>query len=89
MRSYTMVNNPLKPQLSDEVYKFLLHNNLLREKGIRDYVIRQRFKELKGNYPTYIIIEKLQDEYAYLQYDTIRKIIYQRPEVKKADFSMI
>jgi len=84
-----MVNNPLKPQLSDEIFHFLLKNNLLREKGLRDYVIRQRYHKLKGHYPTYVIIEMLQDEYPYLQYDTIRKIIYQKLTVKEENFYMI
>ncbi len=84
-----MVSNPLKPQLSDDIFQFLLQNNLLREKGIRDYVIRKRFRELKGHHPTYIIIEMLQDEYPYLQYDTIRKIIYQKTEAKQRNSQLI
>ena len=73
------MNNPLKSILPDETYSFLLKNNLLREKGLRDFKIRQTFFRLKQENPTYEIIERLQEEYPYLQYETIRKIIYQKP----------
>jgi len=82
-----MMQNPLKNHLSDKAYQFLIKNNLLREKGIRDYHIRKRFNELKQDYPTNLIIEMLQDEYPYLQYETIRKIIYQKPERKPIDIT--
>jgi len=71
--------NPLKDHLTDDTFHFLRKNNLIREKGLRDFAIRQRFKALRRKYPTYEIIEMLQEEYPYLQYETIRKIIYQRP----------
>jgi hypothetical protein len=52
--------NPLAELISDEVYEILESHNLLSEKGIRDYQIRQKFRE----------------DYPYLQFDTIRKIVY-------------
>ena len=79
------MQNPLKNHLTDKAYQFLIKNNLLREKGIRDYQIRKRFYELKQDYATYLIIEMLQNEYPYLQYETIRKIIYQKPNQKPID----
>ena len=82
-----MMQNPLKNHLTDKAYQFLIKNNLLREKGIRDYHIRRRFYELKQDYPTHLIIEMLQNEYPYLQYETIRKIIYQKPEKKPIDIT--
>ncbi|HED10851.1 MAG TPA: hypothetical protein ENJ10_09205 [Caldithrix abyssi] len=86
-----MMPNPLSPHLADDVYQFLVKNKLLRSKGIRDYVIRCRFNEMRHHLPTSVIIERLQDEYPYLQYETIRKIIYQRQEVLEeelADFGI-
>ena len=82
-----MMSNPLSPHLSDDVYQFLVQNRLLRSKGIRDYVIRQRFNQMRNEWPTTLIIEKLQREYPYLQYETIRKIIYQRREVNERELS--
>lgn len=76
------MQNPLKRYLNDETYQFLLQNNLLREKGIRDFTIRKRFNTLKKEFPTYLIIEMIQEEYPYLQFETIRKIIYQKPGFK-------
>lgn len=76
------MQNPLKNHLSDSVYNFLLKNNLLREKGIRDYHIRKRFCMLKEEFPSHIVIEMLQNEFPYLQYETIRKIVYQKPNAK-------
>lgn len=81
------MQNPLKHHLTDKAYQFLIKNNLLREKGIRDYHIRKRFYELKQDFPTHLVIETLQNEYPYLQYETIRKIIYQKPEKKPIDFT--
>jgi hypothetical protein len=77
-----MINNPLKNYLSDETFQFLLKHNLLREKGIRDYTIRKLYKKLKKEHPTFLIIEMIQNEYPYLQYETVRKIIYQKPHLE-------
>ena len=77
-----MMHNPLKSHLSDELFQFLIKHNLLREKGVRDYKIRQRYNRLKKDHPTFLIIEMLQQEYPYLQHETIRKIIYQKPQLE-------
>ena len=47
-----MVKNPLKPHIPDSVFQFLIEHNLLREKGVRDFQIRQRFRELKRSHST-------------------------------------
>jgi hypothetical protein len=81
-----MVKNPLKPHIPDSVFQFLIEHNLLREKGVRDYQIRKRFRELRHTYSTQQALEILQDEYPYLQYETIRKIIYQKVERRSPDY---
>ena len=58
------MQNPFNSFLSDKAYQFLIKNNLLREKGIRDFQIRKRFLELRREHATYLIIEMIQDEYA-------------------------
>lgn len=69
--------NPLAELISDEVYAVLSEYNLLSEKAIRDYQIRQKFRQMRrNNVPAYEAIERLREEYLYLQFDTIRKIVY-------------
>jgi hypothetical protein len=69
--------NPLRGLISDEVFAILDEHNLLSEKAIRDYHIRQEFRNMRRKgVPAYEAIERLREEYAYLQFDTIRKIVY-------------
>ena len=71
------VRNPLSGLIGDDVYEVLETHNLLNEKGVRDYQIRKRFREMRTeDVPAYDAIESLRDEYPYLQFDTIRKIVY-------------
>lgn len=71
------VHNPLSGLIGDEVYEVLESHNLLNEKGVRDYQIRKRFREMRSeDVPAYDAIESLREEYPYLQFDTIRKIVY-------------
>ena len=71
------VKNPLTGLVSDEVYSILDDHNLLSEKGVRDFQIRQRFRRLREqNVTAYDAIENLRESYPYLQFDTIRKIVY-------------
>jgi len=73
----TMLENPLSGLIGDEVYEILDTHNLLNEKGVRDFQIRKRFRELRSDdVPAYDAIESLREEYPYLQFDTIRKIVY-------------
>lgn len=71
------VANPLADLISDEVYSLLDAHNLLNEKGVRDFQIRRKFRCMReDNVPAYDAIEQLREEYPYLQFDTIRKIVY-------------
>jgi hypothetical protein len=70
-------HNPLAGLISNDVYDLLERYNLLSEKGVRDYQIRQQFRDMRRrNIPAYDAIEQLREEYPYLQFDTIRKIVY-------------
>ncbi len=71
-------SNPLAEILTDETYMLLRSNDLLNEKSLRDFVIRQMFLRLKsgGAMKTHEAIKALTDMYPYLQFDTIRKIVY-------------
>lgn len=73
----TQLENPLAELITDEVYQTLVHHSLLSEKGIRDYHIRTKFKSLRAKeVPACDAIEQLREEYPYLQFDTVRKIVY-------------
>jgi hypothetical protein len=71
-------SNPLADILTDETYLLLRSNDLLNEKSLRDFIIRQMFLRLKsdGAMKTHEAIKSLTDMYPYLQFDTIRKIVY-------------
>ena len=76
--------NPLSGLVSDEVYHTLAENNLLSEKGVRDFQIRTRFRRLRERDVSAVdAIEELRHSYPYLQFDTIRKIVY-RLNVRKS-----
>lgn len=69
--------NPLAELISDDVYDLLETHNLLNEKSVRDFQIRRKFRFMREeDVPAYDAIEQLRDEYPYLQFDTIRKIVY-------------
>ncbi len=77
----TNVENPLSELISDEVYDILNSRGLINKKSVRDYMIRKRFDFLrKEEISAGDAIEKIQKDYPYLQFDSIRKIIYNRPQ---------
>ena len=70
--------NPIADLVSDDIYELLNSRGLINEKSVRDYTIRRKFKELRANEVSASdAIDTLRDEYPYLQFDTIRKIVYQ------------
>jgi len=77
------IENPLNDILADEVYEKLVENSLLDYKAVRDYQIKRRFKDLRNYMSVGDAIEKIQDEYPYLRFDTIRKIVYNAKSEKE------
>lgn len=72
------IENPLKDLISDDIYETLNSRGLINEKAVRDYQIRTKFKQLRANkLSASDAIDRIRDEYPYLQFDTIRKIVYQ------------
>lgn len=70
-------SNPLSELISDETFHLLNSKGLLNEKSLRDYQIRKKFKSLRSsNINASDSIDMLRKEYPYLQFDTIRKIVY-------------
>ncbi len=71
-------NNPLSDLINDDIYDLLNSRGLINEKSVRDYQIRKKFKQLRSNRVSASeAIDALREEYPYLQFDTIRKIVYQ------------
>ena len=69
--------NPLSDLISDEIYDLLNSKGLISEKSVRDYIIRNKFKQLRSEKVSATrAIDILRDEYPYLQFDTMRKIVY-------------
>ena len=70
--------NPLAELIDDETYALLQKHGVLYEKAIRDHQIRKAYRQIKPGMSSSSAIEKIRESYPYLQFDTIRKIIYAR-----------
>ena len=69
--------NPLSELISDEIFELLQSRGLINQKSLRDYEIRKKFKQMRqANISAAEAINRLREEYPYLQFDTIRKIVY-------------
>ncbi len=72
------IDNPLSDLVSDDIYELLTSQGLIDEKSVRDYQIRKKFKSLRASkISAGDAIDSIREEYPYLQFDTIRKIVYQ------------
>lgn len=71
-------HNPISDLVSDEIFELLNKHGLINEKSVRDHMIRKRFDDIKNNnHNASEAIEIIRKDYPYLQFDTIRKIVYQ------------
>lgn len=71
-------DNPIPDLINDDVYGLLNSRGLINEKSVRDYLIKKRFKDMRDSkMRASEAIDALREEYPYLQFDTIRKIVYQ------------
>ncbi|UCH66563.1 MAG: hypothetical protein JSW63_05405 [Ignavibacterium sp.] len=72
------IENPLSDLISDDIYELLDSHGLIDEKAVRDYQIRKKFKQLRASkISAGDAIDTIREDYPYLQFDTIRKIVYQ------------
>ena len=72
------IDNPLSDLISDDIFELLSSQGLIDEKSVRDYQIRKKFKQLRASkISAGDAIDSIREEYPYLQFDTIRKIVYQ------------
>ncbi len=76
-KAKTINKNPLGDLIDDDTYDKLIKFKLLDEKAIRDYRIRKMYKDMRREMSAGEAIDKIQEMFPYLQFDTIRKIVYQ------------
>jgi hypothetical protein len=73
--------NPLSDLISNEIYDLLYSRGFLNETSLRDRIIRKRFKSLRmKKYRVSDAIEIIREDYPYLQFETIRKIVHHPPK---------
>ena len=54
------------------------NKGLINEKSVRDYQIKRKFREMRNEKVSATkAIDQLRELHPYLQFDTIRKIVYQ------------
>ena len=71
------MSNPIRQIVTDDLYTKLVSLNLLNQKVIRDFLIKRQYLDLrKAGHRSAEEIEMVLDDYPYLQFDTVRKIIY-------------
>ena len=71
--------NPLAELIDDETYARLEAAGVLYEKGVRDYTMRAAYQSMRARRVAATeAIEQLREAHPYLQYDTVRKIVYAR-----------
>ncbi len=71
------MSNPIRQILPDDLFRALLDLNLLNRKVLRDFEIKREYKSLRSRgLKSAEAIDTLLDMYPYLQFDTVRKIIY-------------
>ncbi len=71
------MNNPICQIISDDLYHTLERLNLLNQKVIRDFKIKRAYQAYRDTgLRSTEAIEQILEEFPYLQFDTVRKIIY-------------
>lgn len=77
-------NNPLSDLISNEIFDLLNSRGFLNETSLRDRIIRKKFKSLRMNkYKVSDAIDIIREDYPYLQFETIRKIVHHPPKIMK------
>jgi hypothetical protein len=69
--------NPLRDIIDDATFETLERHKLFSEKALRDYKIRRLFKDMRLTMSAGDAIDRIREMYPYLQFDTVRKIVYQ------------
>lgn len=71
------MSNPIRQILPDDLFRMLLDLNLINRKVLRDFEIKREYKMMRRRgLKSQEAIDALLSTYPYLQFDTVRKIIY-------------
>jgi hypothetical protein len=71
--------NPLPELINDDTFELLYSKGFFSDNAIRDYLIRKKFIQLRSKKISVAdAIETIMDDYKYLEFDTIRKIVYKK-----------
>ena len=71
------MSNPIRQIITDDLFATLVQYNLINQKVLRDFEIKRRYLYHRSNGLRSVeAIDALLREYQYLQFDTVRKIIY-------------
>lgn len=71
------MSNPIRQILPDDLFRTLLELGLINTKTLRDFEIKRKYKSLRRQgMKSTEAIDALLSLYPYLQFDTVRKIIY-------------
>lgn len=71
------MSNPIRQILPDDLFSVLLELNLINRKVLRDFEIKRKYKLMRRQgLKSTEAIDSLLGQYPYLQFDTVRKIIY-------------
>ena len=71
------MSNPIRQILPDDLFRMLLDLNLINRKVLRDFEIKREYKMMRRRgLKSQEAIDALLAAYPYLQFDTVRKIIY-------------
>jgi len=74
---YEDLQNPLNDLISNEIYELLSNRGFINQNAARDHFIRKRFKTLRASrISAGDAIDELRKDYPYLQFETIRQIVY-------------
>lgn len=75
------LSNPLADLINDDIWELLYSKDLINDRSVGDYLVRKKFKMLRSQkVRTGDAIDALREEYPYLQFDTIRKIVHNPPK---------
>lgn len=70
-------SNPVPELLDDDTFRDLAERKLLDRNGLRNYLIRRRFWAMRADgVPAAKALERLHEDFSYLQFDTLRKLVY-------------
>jgi hypothetical protein len=74
---YEDLQNPLNDLIPNEIYEMLSNRGFINQNAARDHFIRKRFKLLRASrISAGDAIDELRKDYPYLQFETIRQIVY-------------